>query len=86
MAGSSHPGIVRSVFFPEFGIVFYGVEALFELRQAIHERLGDILATEFTKSLRYYTVEGGELSDQRGIVLFGDDAIQGDGVAVWLLG
>ena len=46
---TAHEGIVRLVLLPESEIVLGLDEAGFELGKTIHQRLGDILATEFTK-------------------------------------
>lgn len=51
LSRSSHPRIVGPVLLPECRVVFDLVEALLEFRQAVHQRLGNVLATELAESL-----------------------------------
>ncbi len=80
---AAHPGVERAVFLPEGGVVLDLVETLLEFRQAVHQRLGDVLPAKLAEALGDLAVHGGELGDQ--IIRVGDDGIH-MGLAVGLLG
>lgn len=85
VAGAAHVLVVGTVLLPEGRIVLDLVEALLELRQAVHERLGDVLASKVAEAVGDLAVHGGELGDELAVLIGGDTVVDG-GLLGGLLG
>lgn len=83
---AAHVVVVGSELLPESRVVLDLVETFFELREAVHQALGDVLATEIAKAGRDSFVHGSQLRNQCLILLGGNDGIGHCGVAVGSIG
>ncbi len=73
LAGATHPGVERAVLLPEGGVILDLVEAFFKFREAVHQRLGDVLSAKLAEALRDLAVHGRQLSDK--VIRIRDNAI-----------
>lgn len=83
---TAHVVVVRTVLLPEGRVVLNLVEAFLKLRQAVHQALGNVLATEFAKAVRNLAVHGSELSNQSVVLRLGDDSFSSRSVVFGRLG